>query len=191
MVSGWSGSWSWRAGSRPVGSINIVGGRDYISLRYRSRVGAGDWESIVETVDIHWRRCRFGGERPFFICPAIRNGRACRHMTLKLHGAGRYYLCRRCCHLVYGSQGECRSDRAIRRLTKLRDRLGGYGGNDDPLPEKPKGMWRRTYDRLSRQAAPLEAASMERLERMMARLNPAASATRAKSRSRKKGHFST
>ena len=192
LTSGWSGPWSWSAGGRSVGLIGIDGGYDRITLRYRSRVGASDWESIVETVAIQWRRCRFGGERPFFICPALRNGRACQRATLKLHCADRYYLCRQCYRLAYGSQGECRSDRAIRRLGKIRTRLGGDTGIDDPLPEKPKGMWRRTYDRLTRQAEPLQAASMERLEQMLARLDLRSSPTRSsRNRNRKRGHFST
>ena len=189
LACGWRGSWSWSAGARSVGSINIDGGHDRITLRYRSRVGASDWESIVETVAIQWRQCRFGGQRPFFICPATKNSRGCRRSTQMLICAGRYYLCRQCCRLAYGSQGECRSDRAIRRLIKIRTRLGGDNGIDDPLPEKPKGMWARTYDRFVRQAEPLELASMERLEQMVARLNPRTDATRATPRSRKKGHF--
>ena len=158
LAPGWHGSWSWSAGGRRVGSISIDGGHDRVTLRYLSRADAGDRESIVEQVAIQWRQCRFGGERPFFMCPAITNGRACHRSTQKLICAGRYYLCRQCNRLAYGSQGECRSERAIRRLNKIRTRLGGDTGIDDPLPEKPKGMWARTYDRFARQAEPLELA---------------------------------
>jgi hypothetical protein len=57
--------------------------------------------------------------------------------------------CRRCHRLRYCSQRETKEDRATRAMLKIVRRLDP----DDPdpcndLPERPKGMHRRTYDRL-------------------------------------------
>jgi len=65
----------------------------------------------------------------------------------KLHGPGRYFLCRHCYRLAQASQSENVWDRLLRRANKIRHRLGGDAGMASPL-RKPKGMWRRTYERL-------------------------------------------
>ena len=43
-------------------------GRPAKSL-YRVRIAGGDWEDVEETVRIVRIPCRFGGTRPYFICP--------------------------------------------------------------------------------------------------------------------------
>jgi hypothetical protein len=50
-----------------------------------------------------------------------------------------------CNQLGYASQYEQPWQRAIRRFNKLRQRLGIAAGVAEPLPDKPKGMWVRTY----------------------------------------------
>ena len=86
--------------------------------------------------------CRYGGSRPFFLCPN------CGRLYAKLHGAGRLFLCRLCYDLAYASQREPKWDRLIRRANKLRARIAGATGMAVQFPPRPKGMWRRTYDRL-------------------------------------------
>jgi hypothetical protein len=60
-------------------------------------------------------------------------------------GAHRF-RCRCCLDLAYASQRESDVERAIRRVRKLRGRIG----EDDlmrptPFIEKPRRMWSRTY----------------------------------------------
>ena len=149
---GWSGGWQWTREGEKVASINLRTEYDLLHLSYRWRIGDSPWEDVAETVRIVRVDCRFGGARPYFICPGIVNGIACGRRVGKLYGPGRYYLCRHCYRLAHTSQSEGAWDRTLRRARKIRQRLGGSPSLATPIPLKPKGMWWRTYERLRRQS---------------------------------------
>jgi hypothetical protein len=114
--------------------------------------------------------CRFGGTRPYFICPGVVNGQACGRRVAKLYRPGRYFLCRHCYRLAHASQNEAALDRALRRANKIRKRLGGEPGDCHPFPERPKGMWRRTYQRLFERAMDAELLADDMFAERAARL---------------------
>jgi hypothetical protein len=143
---GWRGGWQWTRDGEKVAWINLRAETDRLHLDYRVRIGGGEWEDIAEAIGIVRTTCRFGGTRPYFICPGVVNGVVCGRRAAKLHGLGRYFLCRQCYRLAYASQSESEWDRALRRANKIRQQLGGDPGMDSPFPPRPKGMWRRTYD---------------------------------------------
>jgi hypothetical protein len=131
-----------------------------------------------------------GGDRPYrpralplrrqsslfhhFICPGVVNGIACGRRVVKLYAEGRYFLCRHCYRLANASQSESAYDRTLRRANKIRQRLGGEAGMAAAFPPKPKGMWRRTYERLREQAFEAELRANEAFiltaERLLARI---------------------
>ena len=114
--------------------------------------------------------CRFGGTRPYFICPGVVSGISCMRRVVKLYGAGRYFLCRHCYSLAYASQSEDYGDRLLRRVRKIKHRLGGNAGPAAPLPPKPHGMWRRTYERLVGQAVDADLRARNALLPHIARM---------------------
>ena len=134
------------------------------------RIGGGDWEDVAETVRIVRVPCRFGGARPYFICPGVVNGIACGRRVAKLYGPGRYFLCRHCYRLAHASQSEGGLDRTLRRANKIRQRLGGDPGMASPFPPRPKGMWRRTYERLRRRTFDAEMRADEAIDLHVAKL---------------------
>ena len=94
-----------------------------------------------------WTNCHFGGRRPWFTCSAHTNGRYCGRRVAVLYLAGELFACRRCCALAYASQQKDPLVRNVSRSQKIRMRLGGTPDLFGPMPERPRGMWRRTYER--------------------------------------------
>jgi hypothetical protein len=177
LRDGWAGGWRWTNEGEKVASINLRAEADRLQLSYGVRIGGGKWEGVAETVSIVPAACRFGGMRPYFICPGVVNGIACGRRVAKLHCAGRYFLCRHCCRMAHASQSEGARDRALRRANKIRQRLGGDPDLVAPFPPKPRGMCRRTYERLREQALAAEMLADEsfalQAERLLARIDNA------------------
>jgi hypothetical protein len=136
--------------------MNLRAEHDLLRLTYRVQIAGGDWEEVAETVPISHVACRYGGRRPYFYCPGIVSGIACGRRVAKLYCAGRYFLCQHCYRLAYASQSERASDRMLRRANTIRKRLGGEAGIASSFPSRPRGMWRRTYERLCEQTAKFE-----------------------------------
>jgi hypothetical protein len=165
---GRSGTSRWLVGGEIV-SINIRAEAERVRLSYTVR-GDGGWEDMAEIIPIVHARCRFGGSRSYFICPGPRNGTDCGRRITKLHLSCRYFLCRHCNQLTYASQYEQPWQRALRRANKLKQRLGIDVGIAEPLPEKPKGMWTRTYGCLLDEILQAERLANEAQANMINRL---------------------
>lgn len=148
LKPGWSGTWDWMCDGKRVAWIDLRAGENLLRLSYSVSFNGGDKAQVKEEVRLTRIPCRFGGMRPFFICPGLANGAACGRRVTNLYGAGLYFSCRHCYRLAHTSQSEGASDRALRRANKIRERLGGDPGMEAEFPPRPKGMWGRTYKRL-------------------------------------------
>ena len=145
---GSAGSLEWSRNGKRVSSIGFRMEYGRLVLAYRHRSYGDKWEEVEEHVKVVHDPCRFGGTRPFLICPGVVNGITCGRRVVKLYSNGKYYLCRNCYRLKYSSQYEGSWDRSMTRANKIRERLGGDWGMESLLPPRPKGMWHRTYERL-------------------------------------------
>jgi hypothetical protein len=146
------GSWSWRYSDGSTASIAIRGGSHLITLEYRFKAGQDDWQDVSQPIPIIWERCRFGGERPWFVCDVSANGKYCGRRVAKLYGAGRLFACRKCYRLGYRVQRGGPIDRAHQTLARLHRKLGAeYERPDLPPPPKPKWMRWKTYSRIAAQ----------------------------------------
>ena len=126
LLAGRQFSWSWTSGGEASGTINVRTEADAVVLIYRVRSFLAGWKSIEQRVAV-------------------------------LYAAGELFACRCCCELAYASQQKDPLIRNVSRSQKIRMRLGGR--QDDllgPIPERPQGMWRRTYDRYCAALAGIE-----------------------------------
>lgn len=144
LSPGHSFGWQWTYGTKVVSTIRIKVQEDSVFLGYKYRSHHQDeWESVVERVDMDRTACTYGGTRLWWLCPA------CGKRVAILFGPGRRFVCRGCNKLVYESQREDKSDRAARRADKIRRKLGWPAGIFNGPGGVPKGMRRKTFERLT------------------------------------------
>jgi len=132
---------SWTRNGIADGSVRHVARADGLVLSYSWRAYDDPPEAVCAFVPIIWTPCNFGGQRPWFACPR------CGRKVAKLYGVGRRFLCRHCHRLPHASQSEDEIGRSFRRADRIRRRIDPDSSRGD-FPRRPKGMWRRTYDRL-------------------------------------------
>lgn len=136
--------WKWRFRDEVVAAINVQVEPDRLILKYRHGDGGSEWKDEHYSVRIVRTACRFGGTRPWFLCPA----RGCGRRVAVLYGGG-IFACRQCHELAYRSSRESVSERAAQRAEKVRARLGWEPGILNGSGEKPKRMRWATFERLS------------------------------------------
>lgn len=141
-----SGSLSWSWGSTPAGSISYVANMEdvsasYLRLMYWSGGGA-DRQHMEQVVRLIFTEPNFGGRRWWMMCPY--SGR--RAAKLYMPAGGDRFASRNAWKLGYQSQRVARRDRPFEKLFRLQRKLGSEQGWEAHL-RRPKGMWRRTYER--------------------------------------------
>jgi len=157
LTPGRSFGWNWTRDGETVASIQVRTETDRIILNYRHKSGGSDWRPMDYPVRLAWTGCTLGGRRAWFLCPA----RGCgRRVALLYIGSSGIFACRHCYKLAYVSQRETVDDRAARRADRIRDRLGWEAGFLNGEGAKPKGMHRRTYQRLKAQHDAFVAVSL-------------------------------
>lgn len=114
-----------------------------------ARLTANKWRIDVEhrcgatqRIPVIWTECHFGGLRPWFKC--LR----CNRRVGKLYNSGASLACRQCLDLRYASQRRGAKSRSYLQALKLRLRLNGVASLDRPIPDRPRRMHKRTYQRL-------------------------------------------
>lgn len=141
-----SGTLHWTCGGEPSGSISYQAimhqpGSERLELSY-TRGSGDDRERVRQTVRLCCTSPNYGGKRWWMICPY----RHVRVGKLYLPPGGDRFASRQAWRLGYHCQRIAKDDRASERLFRLQRKLGCEAGLGS-FPHRPKGMWRRTWER--------------------------------------------
>ena len=146
LKPGQSFSWQWTCNGEKIASVNMRTDTDRVTLDYRARDRGGEWQAMNYPVRLSWTPCTYGGQRAWWLCPAV----GCGRRVAVLYG-GKVCACRHCHQLAYKTQREQSHDRAGSKADKLRERLQWEAGILNGNGIKPKGMHWATFDRLEAQ----------------------------------------
>jgi hypothetical protein len=130
---------------------------DHPEMRLRHKP-AKSGEPVEYRVRLQTTEPAWGGVRWWFTCPLVCDGLPCERRVQKLFlpPGRRYFGCRHCYDLTYESRRHNVYNRLLFKIQAIRRRLGGSADLTEPFPEKPRGMWWKTYRRLRAQCAFVE-----------------------------------
>ena len=141
--------WQWcTQDGKIAASIKVYTLPDQVILSYRWCKPGEEWREERYPILLDWTECNLGGKRPWFLCPG------CGRRVAILY-VDSLFQCRQCLQLAYQSQREGHLDRLLRRRDKIRKKLGW---KEEVEYRKPKGMHRKTYQRLVREYEDTDAA---------------------------------
>ena len=129
---------------------------DRLVLSWRYVDAFGQRHSVVLPVWLEYSACRYGGRRPWLLCPKC--GRRVRVLYLAEHSI---FSCRACAKLNYRSTRQTKLERLERQVEEARRKLNGEG--------EKRGPYRKTRERLQ--------GKIERMETEMERRKSAALVT--------------
>ncbi len=161
-----------RPGTVTVGQVVVrtpIGDR-HVTIRYNADVTDLDAAQVVlafqvdglerqQRVNLTATEPHLGGIRLWFLCPIT--GR--RAGVLYLPDDQGQFASREAYRLSYRSQSDSKVFRGVSRAQKVRARLGGDLSIYSPFPARPRGMHRRTYERLREAGLKIEQAALEAL----------------------------
>ena len=153
----YGGTVRWSRGREPVASVGFglspPGPLERsVVLRWTQSGG----QSFTQTLRLVAAPMRFGGARWWWACSSC----GARRATLYNPSGGRGWACRTCYRLAYPVQNESTTDRAFRRWQRVAAQLSVRDlvpadafdmDSADWTPDRPRGMRRRTYARLTAQ----------------------------------------
>lgn len=152
------GSLRWTCRGEPTGNVSYTCNmRDpedsYLELRFTvTRHSTGEKKDYVQRIHLSSTRPYFGGRRWWMHCPV--NGS--RVGKLYVPSGGDTFASRKAWAIGYRSQRLAERDKPFEALFRLQRRLGCPEGWEQPI-RRPKGMWRRTYERLEEEYWELDA----------------------------------
>ena len=136
--------------------FEVTGGPDArrLVVGFPRRSATGERLQPLEQVIVcHWQRANYRGRYLVFLCSeCVRSARVLYSRFIGQQQLG-FFRCGRCAGITYQSTMGHRWDRSARRVEKLRAQLEWRAGE----PVKPKGMHKKSYERVLGKVAYHEA----------------------------------
>ena len=151
LAAGSSTDLSLSGGNRTVSLVKVTSEYSRVILRYSHRLENGNLKFENYPVSIEWTPCNYGGMRAWFRCPTL----GCNRRVAILYG-GEHFACRHCYQLAYPCQRDSSDDGTLRKVGKMRSRLGWARSLLSGCSGRPKGMHRSTYLRRLEELDPLQ-----------------------------------
>ncbi len=150
---------SWRAGG-VTGRVELVPFEDRVECTYRRVIG--EPEQLQYVIHVSATKPNYGGRRLWLHCARP----SCQRRSGRLFLDDPYFVCRSCAGVRYSSQThpKPRHVQCVERAKAIRAELGGRPVLRDPLPDRPKGKHRTTYERLRQELLEIERAEDERID---------------------------
>lgn len=123
-----------------------------LTLIYTNKRDSDEGRAECQRIPLSYTEPPYGGRRWWMICP-VRHERVGK---LYLPAGGDIFAGRKAWRIAYRSQRSASRDRAFDKLHRLQRRLDCEEGWEQPI-RRPKGMWRRTFERLEEEYWELDA----------------------------------
>lgn len=137
---------------------------DHVRLGCSFVFGGRSRERKTALVPIVFQEGPRGGARAYFVCPRC----GARRTQLFVHHHELEPICRVCAGISYESQRRSSEKRKLVRAQRIRLELGGGAENYGPLPIRPLGMHRSTYEqRIAKITELEEAVRLLRVQRLV------------------------
>jgi hypothetical protein len=165
------GRLSWNCGGKPAGDISYTCDmRDPDNAQFELRFAvtdrrSGEKSDYVQRVHLSYTVPNFGGRRWWMHCPS--NGS--RVGKLYCPDGAHTFASRTAWGIAYQSQRAADRDRPFEALFRLQRRLGCTEGWEQPI-RRPKGMWRRTFERYEERYSQLDRQCGVAMAGVLARL---------------------
>jgi hypothetical protein len=136
---------------------------DRVECTYRRWIGRSGPQEGYDHIPVSRTFPHYGGHRVWLQCGGPSCGRRVGRLFFLVDGS--YFLCGSCARIRYVSQTRAKPkyEQKLERARAIRVRLGGRPDVGASFPPRPKGMHRRTYERLRREVHELERAENDRI----------------------------
>jgi len=137
LQAGVTSTWAWSYANKSLGDVSITSLGSKLTIQQNNKP-----QSSAQHISLTWTACNYGGQRPWFLCPV------CKRRAAILFWASEFFSCSHCNDITYYSRCESPLNRLLRKKRKIQKRISSDDGWGLGFFYRPKGMHKKTFERL-------------------------------------------